>query len=202
MNRARRGLIRVARGEDEAALADTDRGLELARTAKDLQLLGPVLVMRANVLNSVGRREEASALLTEVLRGESLSFVKQGAFADDLIGLAWIARDLGRGDELDAILGSDDESSWRGPTKAVLRGDPAAAADALESLRSDTAAAYTRYRGGLELMAEGRSAEGDELLRKALEFHRKAGATGYVREAEDLLSTVTSHADSRRTTPS
>src|SRR5205085_2375300 len=53
MNRARRGLIRVARGEDEAALADTDRGLELARTAKDLQLLGPVLVMRANVLNSV-----------------------------------------------------------------------------------------------------------------------------------------------------
>ena len=53
----------------------------------------------------------------------------------------------------------------------------------------DAAAAYTRHRGGLELTAQDRTEEGEALLRKALEFHRKAGATKYVRETEELLST-------------
>ncbi|MFL5766560.1 MAG: AAA family ATPase [Actinomycetota bacterium] len=114
MNRSRRGVILQARGDLEGAIADTDRAIELARTARDLQLLGPVLVMRANVLHAAGRTEEAAPLLTEILDlGEQgIKFVQQDALADTLMDVAWLARDLGRADDLEGALESSEDSPW------------------------------------------------------------------------------------------
>jgi hypothetical protein len=39
-----------------------------------------------------------------------------------------------------------------------------------------------------QLVAEGRRAEADEQLRRALAFYRSVGATRYVREGEALLA--------------
>jgi tetratricopeptide (TPR) repeat protein len=189
MNRAHRGLIREARGDIEGALSDTERAVALARTARDVQVLAPVLVMRANVLNAAGRMKEVDPLLSEILGmgDQAIPHIQTDALAYTLIDLAWLVRDVGRAEDLLTSIDSTEESPWSEPTRAVLRGNAAGAGDALERLRSEAAAAYTRHSGGLVLIAEGRTEDGEALLAKALEFHRKAGATKYIHEAEELL---------------
>jgi len=48
--------------------------------------------------------------------------------------------------------------------------------------------AYARLRAAEQLVAEGRQAEADAQLEKALAFFRSVGATRYIREAEALLA--------------
>ncbi|MFL5736568.1 MAG: AAA family ATPase [Actinomycetota bacterium] len=191
MNRSRRGVIREARGDLQGALADTERAIELARTARDHQLLGPVLVMRGNILHAAGKSAEAERLLNEVLDlGEgAVAFLQQDAMADSLMDVAWLAYDLRREERLRSVLETTVENTWAEPALAILRGDAASTGDMLERLRSDAAAAYARHHGGLQLIAKGRTDEGQTLLQKALEFYRKAGATKYLREAEEALGT-------------
>ena len=48
--------------------------------------------------------------------------------------------------------------------------------------------AYARLRAAENLVREGRRAEADAELERALAFWRTAGATAYVREGEALLA--------------
>jgi hypothetical protein len=45
-----------------------------------------------------------------------------------------------------------------------------------------------RFKGGEELIAAGRRAEGEIELAKALEFFRSVGATFYVQRGEQMLA--------------
>ncbi len=49
--------------------------------------------------------------------------------------------------------------------------------------------AHARLRAGEQLHAEGRHAEADDQLQRALAFWRSVGATRYVRRGESLLAT-------------
>jgi hypothetical protein len=103
--------------------------------------------------------------------------------------VARLARDLRRERELTSLLETTEETTWARPALAIVRGDPPTAANPMDSFRSDAAAACARHRGGLELIASVRTRGGEALLRRAREFHRRAGATRYLREAEELLGT-------------
>ena len=48
--------------------------------------------------------------------------------------------------------------------------------------------ALARVRAAKLLIAEGRRAEADEQLRRAIAFWRSVGATRYIRQAEKLLA--------------
>jgi hypothetical protein len=69
---------------------------------------------------------------------------------------------------------------------ALLRGDAVAAADLYEEGGTLPEAAFTRVWAAELLLAEGRRAEADEQLERALAFWRSVGGTRYVAEAEAL----------------
>ena len=73
-------------------------------------------------------------------------------------------------------------------TRAVVRGEYAEAAEVFAQMGTRPHEAYARLRAAETLVADGRRAEADEQLAKALAFFRSVGATRYVREAEALLS--------------
>ncbi|MBA3366309.1 MAG: AAA family ATPase, partial [Actinobacteria bacterium] len=61
-----RALIRLARGDAEAASSDADRSLRLARAAEDSQVLLPALADNAGLLLVTGSTDQAYALLDEL----------------------------------------------------------------------------------------------------------------------------------------
>jgi tetratricopeptide (TPR) repeat protein len=65
--RGTRAPILHARGETRAGLADVERGLAVARSAKDPQIVVPALGSVAGLLARDGRLEEARRLLDEAL---------------------------------------------------------------------------------------------------------------------------------------
>ena len=62
------------------------------------------------------------------------------------------------------------------------------AAEIFDGMGAPTPAAFCRLRAAEALVAEGRRAEADEQLRRALAFYRGVGATRFVREGETLLA--------------
>ena len=70
----------------------------------------------------------------------------------------------------------------------MLAGDLAAGADLLGEIGARTQEAFLRLRAAEQLVEEGRRAEADEQLNRALAFYRSVGATRYVREGEALLA--------------
>ena len=102
-----------------------------------------------------------------------------------LIDLALVAEELGCADELATLRrpsGARHEvgrSGERAPSAATSLRRPRS------STRSATLEleAIARLRARAQLVAEGRRAEADEQLQRALAFYRSVGATRYVRQA-------------------
>ena len=69
----------------------------------------------------------------------------------------------------------------------MIHGEAVAAAEIMERLRARPAAARARLWAGRALLNEGRRAEAETQLSRALAFYHAASATAYVGEAEDLL---------------
>ncbi|TML66165.1 MAG: hypothetical protein E6G13_14145, partial [Actinobacteria bacterium] len=65
--RGRRALIRIARGDDEGALIDDTRQLELAHELADPQVLMPALAWSAFVQVETGNTVTADERVTELL---------------------------------------------------------------------------------------------------------------------------------------
>ena len=63
-----------------------------------------------------------------------------------------------------------------------------AAAEIYGEMGTGPEEAYARLRAAENLVREGRRAEADAELERALAFWRTAGATAYVREGEALLA--------------
>jgi hypothetical protein len=96
----------------------------------------------------------------------------------DQVGLAQPLREFARG----------VSAAWNRRILAILDGDFEEEAERSEKDGRLTSAALARLRVAERLISEGRRAEADVHLQKALAFYRSVGATQYVRRGEALLA--------------
>jgi class 3 adenylate cyclase/tetratricopeptide (TPR) repeat protein len=184
-----RGRIRHARGQ-AGDLEDAVKSLEVARVAKDPQVLYPALALSSRVELDAGRPNEAVALADELLalwrkKPEAMLGSHLHSFAD----MAVVLTDLERGPELLSIADlAPLQTSWIDAAKAFVTGDPGRAADIYEHNASLPDEAFARLRAAKSLIERGRRAEGDAELQRALGFFRSVDATAYLREGEALLA--------------
>ncbi|HEY8777270.1 MAG TPA: AAA family ATPase [Gaiellaceae bacterium] len=183
-----RGLIRLARGDAVGAESDAELTVELARPVKDPQALYPYFAMAGTIFLSVGNRSRAGETLGETVAG--LADLPRLGFAVIEFPLhAWVAEALGRASDLvEVIEGEPWKSPWLRSALAVASGDFIAAADILGGMGIVSHESFFRLRAAERLVDEGRRAEADEQLPRALAFYRSVGATRYVREGEALLA--------------
>ena len=145
-------------------------------------------VEAAVLLVGLGNDRRAAEILEEVLT-EQAELNQLGFASMDSYALAWLALTLDREEEVAELLNSDPlDTPWIRAGKAVLAGDLAAGADLLGEIGARTQEAFLRLRAAEQLVEEGRRAEADEQLNRALAFYRSVGATRYVREGEALLA--------------
>ncbi|MBA3734847.1 MAG: AAA family ATPase [Actinobacteria bacterium] len=184
-----RGLMRLARGDDQGAESDAELSIEHVRPLRDAQALNPDLAMAAFLFSSVGNTQRAGETVTEAL--ESMRPLRHLGFAVmEAPLLMWAALDLGREAELVEVLEREEfKSPWLRASLAVAARDFREAADICGAMGTRPLEAFSRLRAAGALAAEGRRAEAGEQLLPALEFYRGVGATRYVREGEALLAT-------------
>jgi class 3 adenylate cyclase/tetratricopeptide (TPR) repeat protein len=183
-----RALIRLGRGDATAAEHDAERSIELARSVKDPQLSQTTLIEAALVFTGIGKVSRAAELVEEVL-AEQAELNQLGFTSLDSYALAWLGVTLGRGEEVGELLRSDPlDTPWTRAGEAVLEGDLAGAADLLGEIGAVSQEAFLRLRAAEQLVEEGRRAEADAQLARALAFYRAVGATRHVREGEALLA--------------
>jgi hypothetical protein len=173
----RRGMIRLARGNDDVALADTARALELARPVEESQLLFMVLLDAVRAHVETGDEAAASALFDETLTrlGRLPSFGFSVFYAHTL---AWFGRFFGREADVEKLFSRrTSESRWLDSGRAILAGDLRTAIDILADIDAPVFEAFFRLKHGTE-----------PDVRAALEFYRGVRATRYVHEGEALLA--------------
>jgi class 3 adenylate cyclase/tetratricopeptide (TPR) repeat protein len=171
-----RARIRLARGDPEAAVADVRHALEVAREAKDPQVLLPALGVYAEVMLGTGDRAAAEEAVTEGL-------AVAGTIRPEIFTLAAVLVELGRLSEAAALLRDDYESRWFDAIRLAAAGDLVGAADVYAEMGARTDEAAMRLGA-----AEAGSPDAEEQLQKALAFYRSVGATTYIRRAESLLA--------------
>jgi DNA-binding SARP family transcriptional activator len=189
---ALRATIELARGDIEAASADTEKAVDRARTTKDPQVLAPVVALRGIVLVAQGRRNEASRLASEVLALGSLTVTALLSWvpAATPIEFAWLLRDLNREREFLAALEFAPSTRWRHAARAIVRGDFTRAVNLVTRLRAPSIEAYTRLRAAEALEQAGLHAQARDQLAPAVVFFRQVGATRFIAQAEQLLASA------------
>jgi hypothetical protein len=182
-----RAAIRLGRGEIEQPIEDAERGLALAQRAKDPQILYGTLADTAHVLHEAGAIERAAGLAQEFLG--ALEAGQRMGFAVSASHIAsWTLTSAGRGSEIAIVLEPLQAFPWARAGSAFGRGDPAAAADICAEIGAATQEAYARLAAARLVVEQGRRAQADEQLHRALAFYRSVGASLYVRQGESLLA--------------
>ena len=172
-----RAQVRAARGDDAGAAADAALTLQLARPVGDPQMTGSTLLGAATIYMTIGDRTRATELFDESL-DYILGLENLGWVVVELHGLAWVAQQLGRGDELLAAVEYEElETPWLLAARAIAAGDFTRAAAIFVEMGDKSLAAFCRLQTGLE-----------HEVRQALAFYRRVGATRYIREGEALLA--------------
>ena len=180
--RLNRGRIRLARGDREAAVTDLHRAADVVRQQKDPQML-VLLGIVADCLWQLGLVDESRALADE-----TLAAAHQHAGFDVASGLAPIADELDITEEVRLLVESNPGGVWRFAALIELDRDFARAADIYAEMGVVTAEAHARLLVAERLLAEGRRAEGEAELQKALAFYRSVGATFFIQRGEQLLA--------------
>jgi tetratricopeptide (TPR) repeat protein len=182
-----RAWIRLARGQEERALADWERALALVRRPGGGSI--PLLALGARINAELGRLAEAQALADEVLSYDAEAVARDGT------ELAWVAARIERSAELKAKLAAapDRRGHWRQLADLLLAGDAVIAADRVGELTYWLTEADARLLAARQLVEQDHSEDAKEQLTKALPFYRSVGATRFIREAEALLG-VEAHA--------
>jgi tetratricopeptide (TPR) repeat protein len=182
-----RAVIRLARDQPDAAVADIERAVALAERAKDPQLLDVLRARGAHVLHQAGNTK-----LAATLAGELLAVMDEGHWVGYRVSAshvaAWTLTALGYGERLVAALELAPEVPVIRAALAFARNDPAGAADICAEIEAVTQEAYARLAAARSLAEQGLRGEADAQLRRALAFYRSVGATRHVREGEKLLA--------------
>ncbi len=178
-----RAYITLARARRDDALADFNRALELARgAARDRDTLIPALIRTAWAYLQVGRVAEARMLF-----GEAVPLLEKHPKARPW-ALAEVAFELGETSEVRKILTALPSSPGHRAMVAVLDGEFEMAAGQYAEARILLFEAEARLRAAEQLLAEGRSAEGEVQLEQALAFYHPIGATLFIQRGERLLA--------------
>jgi tetratricopeptide (TPR) repeat protein len=183
-----RSSLRLGHDDEVGARSDAERALELARVAKDPQMLYPTLAGAADVFSELGDTKRAAELADELLALLRADTSSRSVAADIFQTLAWTLTRLGRGHEIFAVLPGGD-APWVQATRAFVRGNLRQAAGVCAEMGARTEEARDRLRLAGSLIARNGRAEAEVELLRALDFYDSVGATRYIREAEALLST-------------
>jgi class 3 adenylate cyclase len=167
-----RAAMRVARGE-AGVVDDLERALDVARLARDPQVINPTRFFAGQIFIAVGERERARELLSEIADVQPTDVEFSLGFCE----LAWLAFDLDRSEDLLRRLSGIHPTPWSEAAQAIARGEPLQAAEILGEIGAKPEAAYCRMR----------SREPAEVER-GLAFYRSVGATRYIRDCEQLLA--------------
>ena len=180
--------IALPRGQLDEALEDATQLCDFARQASYLQSMLPALALRARVLASADRTEEAWEDVAELLRVWRQSEVSIGSYwtAD----LAFALSQLGRDEAHLGALADAPSTRWVEAARAVATAEFQQAAALFAQIGSAPDEALARLRAGGRLLAGGRASEATAELNRALEFHRRVSAERYVQEGEALLAVV------------
>jgi tetratricopeptide (TPR) repeat protein len=184
-----RARIRMARDGVSEGVADARAALELARQAKEPQMLFPALALSGRVLLLADRSEEAETLATELLRrwGGSGATLPSFWIAD----LAPVLAALDRGDDLiEAAQTVSAATRWLDAALAYVGGDLRQAAQLYAQIGSLPDQAFARLAAAKMLIAADRRSEAEPELARSLEFYRRVRADAQVREGETLLPTT------------
>jgi class 3 adenylate cyclase/tetratricopeptide (TPR) repeat protein len=182
-SRSIRARIRLARGDEDGAVADIDKAIRRARESTDPQATRVALASAAFVAIKLGRLNEAGALADELL-----SRIPRGtAVHTALLPLAEVLVALGRREEFLAALEPLTPCPLLHAVRAYAAGDLDEAADLLICV-SPQDEAYVRLEAAAAHSNAGRRGEADAQLQRALSFWHSVGATRYIREAETLLA--------------
>jgi tetratricopeptide (TPR) repeat protein len=183
-----RALVRLGRDDVLGATTDAEAATATARRAGDPQVLVPVLANAAAVYMEIGDRGRAEKLLDETL--DALRALPDLGFpAVELPTVARVALIFGRGGDVVEIAdGEVLQSPWVRAARSIATGDFRMAADLFAETDSPVDEAFYRLRAAEQLVGQGRRAEADEQLNRALTFFRSVRATRYVREGEALLA--------------
>jgi class 3 adenylate cyclase/tetratricopeptide (TPR) repeat protein len=182
-----RGMIRLARGDEAGALADSEHALALSRHAQDPQVLFPSLAIHSQLLVAAGRSADALAFMDELI--ERLRSVRSAVASYWAIPFVVALAACNRADDLRALDGAAPASTrWLDAARAYAAGDFEAAANTLGDMGAVPEEAFVRLRAAEALVQAGRRAEADAELQSALSFYRSVGATAYINEAEGLFA--------------
>jgi tetratricopeptide (TPR) repeat protein len=182
------GRIRLARGDRDVALQDATTAVELAKQAREPQALQPALAFQARAVLAAGSLDKASGLASELLAmlARQRAIVAEPNWSGEL---AIVLQALGRGAELDDFAAQvTTPTPWLQAATALARGEFRRAADLYTEIGSRPDEAFARLSEGRWLLANGRRAEGNAMLGRALAFYREVGAVAYLREGEALLA--------------
>ena len=185
-HRQSRARIRLGRGDADGALADAERGVEVGRSARDPQALLPNLAERSRVLLLVGRTEEAVTSIQEIL--DTVDPRPMMDWSWWIVPAAIVLTEAGRAEELLALGGDHLPSGWIQAGRLWASGDLRGAAERFEEMGVGPDEAYARVKEAERLIGDGRRAEAQSFLSRALELYRGMGATAFIREAEKLLA--------------
>jgi class 3 adenylate cyclase/tetratricopeptide (TPR) repeat protein len=181
-----RGYVRLARGDIEGALADTERAVDLGRAAKVPEVLGHVLGASILACEALGRVDQAQALALE-----SLAVVRLMPEAEAIGYLSlWLLRSrssAGLDAELREIVERAPPGRWRDIAFACLDHEFSHAADLWLDSGSPACEASLRERAAEELIGAGRRADGESEVERALAFYRAVGARLFVDRCEAVL---------------
>jgi tetratricopeptide (TPR) repeat protein len=183
--RRSRAVIRLARGNVDGALEDCELSLSQARNElKDPQTVMQALAESTWVLAHTGHVDRARRHAEEMLE-----LYRQRPIAlSRVTDLASVAERLDLVDELRDVLEYVADTPWRTAAELQLAGDHSAAATVFDEMGSRWRAAGARLAAAESRAAQGRRAEGEAELEKALEFYRSVGATFFVGRGEALLA--------------
>ena len=177
-----RGLVRLARGALDEALADSEAALAMADAWGDGHTPAVARAFCARALLAAGRRDEAAELtgvLLEQLRPGLLEVTLGADFGVTLVELGHPAEVLD-GKSL-------APSRWLDALRALLAGEEARAADLYAEIGSRPDEALARLQAGRRLLDAGAPDEARAQLDLAVAFWREVGAAAYLAEAEPLL---------------
>ncbi len=181
-----RAQVRLGRDDIHGALADSVRGLELARLVKVPESLLFVVAVCAHILFESGETTRAAALADEFL-AELQSGTEASTVLDSLHVIAWTLFGLGRGQDLIEVLPKSD-IPWVQAAAAFAAGDLRRAAEICGGMGAATQEARDRLWLAEALIEQSRRAEANVELQRALRFYRSVGATRDIRQAESLLA--------------
>ena len=171
--RVLRARMRLARGDAPGAREDADRALELARAAKDPQVLWPALTLSARLFVP-SDAQTAEALIDELLsEWEARRWPGGSSDSDWTTDAAIVLPQVGREAQyLEGAKQTDQPSPWHRATVAYVSGDLLAAAEIYGEIGAGPHEAYARLRAAEDLVREGRRAEADAELKRSLSFWR------------------------------